>query len=57
MKSFCKMSKSELAKLLPALCAELPQCQHVCKKCGRVAVKKDRLCKPTLIAKVMQPGK
>ena len=54
MKSICKLSKSDLAEFLPQLCEDLPECKYVCKKCGRVAVKKGRLCKPLPITQVAE---
>ena len=54
MKSLCKLSKSDLAKVIPQLCEDLSECKYVCRKCGRLAPGKDWLCKPTSIAKVLR---
>lgn len=50
MKSICKLSKRELAELLPELC-QLEDLKYVCKKCGRLAPQKGQLCKPLPITK------
>jgi hypothetical protein len=56
MKSICKLSKKDLARFLPELCSQLQDCRYVCRKCGRVAPKKERLCKPSSLSKVAAQG-
>ncbi len=50
MKPICKLSKRDLADLLPEIC-QIEQLKYVCKKCGRLAPQENRLCKPLKIAK------
>lgn len=52
-KALCKLSKDQIAALLPKLAAELPDSRYLCRKCGRAAVEKWRLCKPQAIAKLL----
>ena len=43
-KTLCKLKKAERAK--KALELDDPEAMFVCKKCGRAAKSKKRLCKP-----------
>ncbi|TVQ04072.1 MAG: hypothetical protein EA381_00695 [Planctomycetaceae bacterium] len=52
-KALCKLSKDQIAWLLPRLASELPDSRYLCRKCGRAAVEKWRLCKPQSIAKLL----
>ncbi len=52
MKAICKLSKKELAKVLPSMCRNISQCRYVCRKCGRFAPKRSALCKATSLAKM-----
>jgi hypothetical protein len=45
-KELCKWKRSEFASELPLLKRIVANPKHVCEKCGRVADKKKRLCKP-----------
>ncbi len=51
MKAICKLSKSELAELLPEL-SVTNDLRFICKKCGRLAAAKKRLCKPLPIERL-----
>lgn len=50
MKSICKLTKRELADILPEVC-QVQDLKFVCRKCGRLSPQKNRLCKPLPIAK------
>jgi hypothetical protein len=52
-KALCKLSKDQIAALLPQLAAEIADSRFLCRKCGRAAVEKWRLCKPQSIAKLL----
>lgn len=52
-KSLCKLNKDQIAALLPQLAAEIADSRFLCRKCGRAAVQKWRLCKPQAIAKLL----
>ena len=44
-KKMCKWSKSTLEKALPLVLEQAKDAKFVCRKCGRVALKADSLCK------------
>jgi DNA topoisomerase IB len=52
-KSLCKLSKEQLATILPEFAAELDNCRFVCRKCMRVAPTKKILCKPLSLKKIL----
>lgn len=52
-KAICKLNKDQLAALLPQLAADVAGARYLCRKCGRAAVEKWRLCKPQSIAKLL----
>jgi len=45
-KKICKWDKETLEKALPILLRQAAEADHVCRKCGRVAVDAKNLCKP-----------
>jgi hypothetical protein len=45
-KELCKWKRADYSKELPLLKRIVKDPQFVCEKCGRVADKKKRLCKP-----------
>jgi hypothetical protein len=55
-KAICKLNKDQLAALLPQLAADVAGARYLCRKCGRAAVEKWRLCKPQSIAKLLDRG-
>lgn len=52
-KALCKLNKEQIAALLPQLATEIADSRFLCRKCGRAAVEKWRLCKPQSIAKLL----
>ena len=54
--AICKLNKDQLAALLPQLAADVAGARYLCRKCGRAAVEKWRLCKPQSIAKLLDRG-
>lgn len=52
-KALCKLNKDQIAALLPQMAAEIADSRFLCRKCGRAAVQKWRLCKPQSIAKLL----
>ena len=52
-KSICKLDRKELQKWLPVIAAGAREGRFICRKCGRIAVGKKMLCKPTSIQSVL----
>ena len=46
-KKMCKFDKKDIEKNLDTIIALVKNPKYICKKCGRVAVSKSNLCKPT----------
>lgn len=54
-KEICKWNRALLEQRLPMLALQISQAKYVCKKCGRAAVDKKLLCKPTKLSLVIDP--
>jgi hypothetical protein len=50
MKHLCELSKKGVGKNLPKILETVTNPVFICQKCGRVADRKARLCKPAKIS-------